>query len=453
MSHLTETVQMDLSMLEKRRVEVMNEMELTQLNSFFQGRNEEATLEAVNQFEDRWTDRMIEKDGRLSGRDLMEMRREKQAVEGIIQRNNSALEQIQGAQSALRSPQGSMYDGEYARESLQKYAETGELPAMDKPGVSSENPFLRIRPVEPESFLRGQRRPQRLSESREEVSMDGGLGFRTTSIYATDEDRAAFVMDQMRTNPQFQLGVEEKYFDLSPSERMEVQQDAMAEGLNPIDYYALSFSDNLWRDEVRTHVDAPIARAPHRTPTPSSRRDEPINVSGPEQELVYHNQAMKGYDLLPVGRKISRTLVDVRNLETGATESPGGVEGVLAGYSPETDKIIVRAKVSDYERPVTEDGEQVFRATIKGTGRSPVQGTKAEVEAAIARNKETAENQGRTIEYTEPTPVTEQVRSADVYYELDADKYSDLLEGINIPRRRAQQGQQGQQKRTIGIEW
>lgn len=450
MSHLTETVQMDMNMLEKRRIEMMNEMELTQLNSFFQGRNEEATLEAVEQFEDRWVEKMADKNGRLSGRDMVEMRREKQVVEGIIQRNNAALEQIGVAQSALRSPQGSVYDGEYARKALQEYAETGKFPSTDQSGVSPENPFLRIRPVEPESFLRSQRRPQKLGEERRQISTDSGLYFQTTTTYATDEDRAAYIIEQMRANPQFQLGIEERYFELSPSERMEVQQDAVAKEMNPIDYYALSFSENLWRDEVKTSVDVPSARREQYPPT-SRSTDTTIDYSSrPAQELIYHGRTMRGYDLLPVGRRISRTLIDARNLETGEIESPGGVQGVLAGYSPETNKIIVRARISDYEKPVTEEGEQVYRAVIKSTGRSPVQGTKAEIEAEIAERE--AEH---GVKYGDITPVTEKVKDADVYYELDADKYSDLLEGIRLPQgqQKKTQGTQQDQKRSTGIEW
>ena len=112
MDNITKAVEFDFSMLEKRRVEFMNEMELTQLNDFLRGRNEEAALETINQFSDRWADIYSERNGRLSNRDLMNMRREKQVVEQIVQRSNTIQQQLEEAQKVLRSPRGGDFSGE-----------------------------------------------------------------------------------------------------------------------------------------------------------------------------------------------------------------------------------------------------------------------------------------------------------------------------------------------------
>ena len=451
MSHLTETVQMDMQLLEKRRLEVMTEMETTQLNDFIRGRNEEATLESINQFEDRWVDKMVEKNGRLSDRDMLEMRREKQVVEQIVQKNNAALEQVKMAQDTLRSPQGAMYDGEYAREVLQKYIETGETPSLDTLGVSSQNPFLRIMPVEPEEFLRKQRRPEELGRTMEEVSTDRGLAFRTTTQYATDEDRAAFILSQMRENPQFAIGVQEKYYNLDSGRLNQLKQDAAAEGMNPVEYYALSFSDRLWRDRVSESVDAVTVRREHAPPTPQRPvPPDPRDLSDRSpQELIFDGISVgRGFDLLPAGRRVNRTLVGVRDVNKNEIVNPGATQGVLAGYVPETNKIYVQAKVSDYEMPVMEGGEQVYEATIEGTGRSPVRGSREEVGRIIAK-RETEHN----VKYASPKPVTETQGSAEVIFELDASDYSDLLQGIKLPQRAQTQAPAQPQKKSTGINW
>ena len=432
MTHLTETVEMDLAMLEKRRIEAMSEMETSQLNDFFQGRNEEVTLDAVTQFEDRWVDRMAEKNGRLSDKDMLEMRREKQAVEKIIQRNNATLQQVQAMQGVLRSPQGSIYDGEYAREALDRYAKTGELPSQDELGVSPQNPFLKMRVINTDEFLRRQRRPEVLSDETTSVVTDSGLGYEQTIKYASDEDRARHILSLMRENPQFALSIQAEYMDLSREEYERINEEADYEGMNPQDYYALTKSEMLWPDRRNFRVDTPSARREHSPPPqrPTPRDPKDLSNTPPRSLIIGGTEVGQGFDLAPANQRISVNLSNARDVATNEIHNPGTVQGTVTGFVPSTNKIYVKVRVSDYSKPVTNDaGEPLFEAVRSDTGRSPIRGTREEIQAQIAEREE------RGVTYAAPTPITETQRSADVEYELDADEYGHLLEGITLPQR------------------
>ncbi len=431
MANLTQVAEFDLKMLEQRRVEFMNETELSELNNFISGVNEEAALETVEQFNDWATSLYSDKDGRLTNRDLMEMRRRKQTVEQIIQKNNARQTQIMEAAQTLRGKDGQKYDGEYFHKNLNQYIKEGETPSIDEMGVSSESPWLKMRSIDPVLALSQERRPQRISRDTEMVETDRGWQRQVKQVFATDEQRDRHILERMRTDEQFQLGIVENYYEeLTPEERQEITQKASELDVNPYDYYALTFKDYLWRDETGIQPDLPTFRQDLREPEP----DALDLTSRPVESLSFHGKTVDGYDLLPSNLTTRRNLVNVRNLATGEIEDVGGVNIRVAAYDPDRDKIIVEARgVEHAPYELTPEGEPLYIARRTDAPGTPITGTEDEVKKRISEIEDASD-----AKYTEPQRQRAESRKDDIYYELDKKDYPNLLQGLKFPEKREQ---------------
>ena len=420
---LYEAMEFDAKKLAEKRTEFMSNMEIGQLNQNLQGVAKETVLNTINEFTDKWTDLMIEKEGRLSGTDLVKMRQHQQTVEYAIELTNANQKAFEEAQQTIRGRDGGEYDLDHFNKAKELYINEGKI---------SEDGFLQIRAKDPVLELLQVRRPDRIKQDVDYVWEGGKWRARTKDVYATDEHRYAYILDRMKQDRGFAAGIAERYHsELTLEERQEFVDAAQREGVTPYEAYALSFKDDLWQDSVGSRVDTVAWR--RQEGITGSEEEPAIDLidATPQRLTTQRGYEFAGYDLLPYDLPdLNRNLVGVINTETGQKEDLGPSRFRIIGYDVERDQILVETERE--QRPILKGGEPVYKLRHKGARSFRQQGanmTKAEIEDYLSGT-------GEDIGEFELEQQHEKGRFRTTFA-LDAkkDEYKKLLDGINLPTK------------------
>jgi hypothetical protein len=412
----------DFEMKEKKRLEFMSDMELSELNQNLSFRNAEIAIQEMDAFKDKWQERYSERDGRLNDRDRMEMLKDKTTVENKIRRINGIQKTYEEALQRVRSDARGQWDAEAFEDLSKKWIENGEAPP--------DGNFLELRPVNWRNYLSTQR-PMTAGSQRSEDKVwnpntrDWDIAVRTQ--YATDEERDHGIEEFVLGNPQVRKGLEKDFASLSDNDKQRYIDMAKEEGKNPMLLYAQEEGRGLlWQDNVNT-----------------ARRDDPRYAN-------YFAGRSGGSDLKPVaGRNVTLGtatydegfhLSQLRltllpgtifgraiNLETGEQEEINSTEPIsnLIFYQPKTGKMVVQVRKKGY-RPFVIEGGQKQYAVIRQGGVIAFTGT-----------KEDAEKEAEKYPRAKVEAMREKSQTAEVNYEIDVNDHPAVMEMIkrfNLPK-------------------
>lgn len=423
------SMEYDMKRLAEVDMRFASNMEVTQLNQHLQGQAQDIALKAVEEHTNKWAEVYAEKEGRLSGQDLLKMKQEQTTVEGVILRANAGAEMFKDATEEIRGIKGGQYDMDYYDKARKKYLEEGDVP---------EDGFLRLRPVDIIYKAQHAKRPPRIDRQSVRTTIDGRTVTSKVDIYATDDMRDAQVAEWVLDDPQFRMDAIEKFNALDESQQKRYNDLATAPGEQYILFAQDVLRDELWPNTYDSTTTPSLTEYQQLREAERAQGDVIDYTDKPVIEQSFGAKSYKGYDLSPLQQTFPRGLVVDRavNTHTGEEEKIEGTLKVtnLLLYDPDKDSIIVEAEVKNYRAPDIEGGEKQYGLKIKGS----------ESVLSFRGNKEEAEKERRArqaeaesgVEY-EVIPRMSPPQTAYIKYELDAKRYRYLLEGINFPKTKS----------------
>ena len=418
----------DLERLGEVRSEFMSNLDLNDLDDNLRGRNREITLAAIKDYEDTWTAKLIDKDGRLSTEDLTNMRRHRQEIESVIGKVNNAHGEFMDAQREMRI-RGDRYDIQHFEARKQEYLKEGAIP---------QDGWLLPAKVNLRAVFENVSRPRTQANRTVHRRMVDGV-YRSFAQYNwTDDDGRDAVIADMMNDPSILRSIEEEYKMLPDEERMLIMEEAQEKGVDVYTYYA--------QENYRDHVLR--SRTDDITDEERGRRTEPdvIDVSSRGASMMTIGQdspvTKELVNLVPENLNSTVAIGRAINIETGQAENIGtSLDVKLYAYNPSSNSIIVQAERRNYETQVVVGGQPQYTITHPISGATSPPMTKERLQAYIAATSNPEAYKG-----VEPEPYTKTESRKTVFYELPINEYPEIIKGLKLPSTR-QAGEPDRERR------